>query len=223
MNPRCHPDLSLILRITARPVTAYSPSAAKLRSHVPACITAASHPSQLSWRYHAVLFPSKPVRSLYPISAKVVKEKVTRISRSAKEKSGSAPLLNEHSPRMPMRSYFHPLVKAGWCPAACICRPLASKTGAWHSRNLDPGSIFEMSGNKRYAVEHPRSFIRESLYATLRKMSSTFFNSSRKKNGSSPHSLPLPGAEIPSHCAGTYPLSPGFPAGCRHSPDSTGR
>ncbi len=50
LNPRCHPDLSLFLRITARPVAAYFPSASKLRSHVPKHSAAAFHLLQLSWR-----------------------------------------------------------------------------------------------------------------------------------------------------------------------------
>ena len=54
--PRCHPDLSLILRITARPAAPYfSPKAFRrvmLRSHVPADVPAASHLPQLSLRIH---------------------------------------------------------------------------------------------------------------------------------------------------------------------------
>ena len=50
LNPRCHPDLSLFLRITARPVAAYCASASKLRSHVPRHSAAAFHLLQLSWR-----------------------------------------------------------------------------------------------------------------------------------------------------------------------------
>ena len=56
--PRCHPDLSLRIRITARPVKPYFPqptlrfcSGMMLRSHVPLPAPTAFHPPQLSDAY----------------------------------------------------------------------------------------------------------------------------------------------------------------------------
>ena len=46
------------------------------------------------------------------------------------------------NPGEPMLSFFHPLCKAGWCPADRLCRPLAFKNGGLTYRSLDPGSIF---------------------------------------------------------------------------------
>ncbi len=50
------------------------------------------------------------------------------------------------NPREPMPSFFHPLCKAGWCPAERFCRPLALKTGAWHIVHWTRAPFYEMWG-----------------------------------------------------------------------------
>ncbi len=52
-------------------------------------------------------------------------------------------------PREPMPSFFHPLCKAGWCPAERFCRPLAYNTGAWHIIHWTRAPFCEMWGKPK--------------------------------------------------------------------------
>ena len=52
-----------------------------------------------------------------------------------------------------MPSFFHPLCKAGWCPAERFCRPLALKTGAWHIVHWTRAPFYEMWGKPKSCRE----------------------------------------------------------------------
>lgn len=56
-------------------------------------------------------------------------------------------------PREPMPSFFHPLCKAGWCPAERLCRPLALLTGAWHIVHWTRAPFYEMWGKPKSCRE----------------------------------------------------------------------
>ena len=63
------------------------------------------------------------------------------------------------NPREPMPSFFHPLCKAGWCPAERFCRPLALKTGAWHIALWTRAPFYEMWGKPKDCREPQESDI----------------------------------------------------------------
>ena len=113
--------------------------------------------------------PSKDnLRGGHPVRAdnrrdSFIRQQLLRIAPSARFRGSQSsvrarkkpPFPEAFGPREPMSSFFHPLCEAGWCPAGCVCRPLASKTGAWHSSH-GPGLHFSKCGENRRTVANPR-------------------------------------------------------------------